>query len=57
MFSERIVRLKSSIVRDILAAAQSPSVISFAGGLPANESLPSALAVTRPKVNPSCASW
>ncbi|MEY4578733.1 MAG: hypothetical protein RL701_3436 [Pseudomonadota bacterium] len=40
VLSERIVRLKSSMVRDILAAAQAPSVISFAGGLPAAEVIP-----------------
>jgi len=40
VLSERITRLESSIVRDILAAAQQPSVISFAGGLPAPELLP-----------------
>jgi 2-aminoadipate transaminase len=39
-FSERIARLKPSVVREILAAAQAPGVISFAGGLPAPESLP-----------------
>jgi 2-aminoadipate transaminase len=40
-FSERIARLEPSVVREILAAAQAPGVISFAGGLPAPESLPS----------------
>ena len=34
-FSERIARLKSSLIREILAAAQRPEVMSFAGGLPA----------------------
>ncbi|EPK7873126.1 PLP-dependent aminotransferase family protein, partial [Pseudomonas aeruginosa] len=34
-FSERISRLKSSLIREILAAAQRPEVMSFAGGLPA----------------------
>src|SRR3989338_6567956 len=33
-FSERITRLKSSLIREILAAAQRPEVMSFAGGLP-----------------------
>ena len=39
-FSERITRLKSSLIREILAAAQRPEVMSFAGGLPAEEMLP-----------------
>ncbi|MHB0764676.1 aminotransferase-like domain-containing protein [Stutzerimonas sp. NM35] len=40
-FSERIDRLKSSLIREILAAAQRPEVMSFAGGLPAAAMLPS----------------
>lgn len=40
MFSERISRLNSSLVRDILAATQRPGMISFAGGLPAPDELP-----------------
>ncbi|MGS0940970.1 aminotransferase-like domain-containing protein [Pseudomonas luteola] len=39
-FSERVTRLKSSLIREILAAAQRPEVMSFAGGLPAQEMLP-----------------
>jgi 2-aminoadipate transaminase len=39
-FSERVSRLKSSLIRDILAAAQRPEVMSFAGGLPAEAMLP-----------------
>lgn len=39
-FSERISRLKSSLIREILAAAQRPEVMSFAGGLPAEPMLP-----------------
>ncbi|WP_373976648.1 PLP-dependent aminotransferase family protein [Chitinibacter sp. SCUT-21] len=39
MFAKRIERLKPSLVREILAAAQAPGVISFAGGLPAAETL------------------
>ncbi|WP_437882037.1 PLP-dependent aminotransferase family protein [Pseudomonas sp. LRF_L74] len=39
-FSERITRLKSSLIREILAAAQRPEVMSFAGGLPAEPMLP-----------------
>jgi 2-aminoadipate transaminase len=39
MFAARINRLTSSLVRDILAAASQPDVISFAGGLPAGEAL------------------
>ncbi|MBE9609798.1 aminotransferase-like domain-containing protein [Chitinilyticum piscinae] len=39
MLATRIDRLTSSLVRDILAAAASPDVISFAGGLPATEAL------------------
>jgi len=40
MFSERIERLMGSLIREILAAAQRPEVISFAGGLPASSCLP-----------------
>lgn len=40
MFSERISRLTGSLIREILAAAQRPEVISFAGGLPAADCLP-----------------
>jgi len=40
VFSERISRLKGSLVREILAAAQRPEVMSFAGGLPAESLLP-----------------
>lgn len=40
-FSERIARLKGSLIREILAAAQRPEVMSFAGGLPAEPMLPS----------------
>jgi len=39
-FSERVTRLKSSLIREILAAAQRPEVMSFAGGLPAEPMLP-----------------
>ncbi|WP_130929259.1 PLP-dependent aminotransferase family protein [Pseudomonas sp. Sample_20] len=39
-FSERVSRLKSSLIREILAAAQRPEVMSFAGGLPAETMLP-----------------
>ncbi|MBY8959111.1 PLP-dependent aminotransferase family protein [Pseudomonas sp. MIS38] len=37
---ERVSRLKSSLIREILAAAQRPEVMSFAGGLPAEAMLP-----------------
>lgn len=40
MFAQRIQNLTSSIIREILAAAQKPGVISFAGGLPAADSFP-----------------
>ena len=40
MFAQRIQFLTSSIIRGILAAAQKPGVISFAGGLPAAASFP-----------------
>ena len=40
VFSERVDRLKSSLIREILAAAQRPDVMSFAGGLPAEAMLP-----------------
>ncbi len=39
-FSERVTRLKSSLIREILAAAQRPQVMSFAGGLPSEAMLP-----------------
>jgi DNA-binding transcriptional MocR family regulator len=39
-FSERVDRLTSSLIREILAAAQRPEVMSFAGGLPAESMLP-----------------
>lgn len=39
-FSERVARLKSSLIREILAAAQRPELMSFAGGLPAEPMLP-----------------
>jgi DNA-binding transcriptional MocR family regulator len=39
-FSERVSRLKSSLIREILAAAQRPEVMSFAGGLPAEPMMP-----------------
>lgn len=39
MLASRINRLTSSLVRDILALATQPSMISFAGGLPAEEGL------------------
>ena len=40
--ANRITRLKASPIREILALASKPGVISFAGGLPASESFPSA---------------
>ena len=40
MFAERIQSLTSSIIREILASAQQPGMISFAGGLPAEQSFP-----------------
>ncbi|WP_120995415.1 PLP-dependent aminotransferase family protein [Stutzerimonas urumqiensis] len=40
VFSERVDRLKSSLIREILAAAQQPGMMSFAGGLPAEGMLP-----------------
>lgn len=38
--ASRISRLKASPIRDILAVASRPGMISFAGGLPAPESFP-----------------
>ncbi|NSL55460.1 PLP-dependent aminotransferase family protein [Uliginosibacterium sp. IMCC34675] len=38
--AHRTARLKSSLVRDILAAAAQPGMISFAGGLPAADLMP-----------------
>ena len=40
MFAQRIQHLTSSIIREILASAQKPNIISFAGGLPAEGSFP-----------------
>ncbi|MDN3576485.1 PLP-dependent aminotransferase family protein [Chitinimonas viridis] len=40
MFSERLSRLQGSLVREILAVANQPDMISFAGGLPAPEAMP-----------------
>ncbi|MCP4297919.1 MAG: PLP-dependent aminotransferase family protein [Proteobacteria bacterium] len=40
MFAKRIRRLKSSLVREILEVAQNSDIISFAGGLPAQEVMP-----------------
>lgn len=40
MLAKRIERLPASVVREILQAAEAPGVISFAGGLPAEEHLP-----------------
>ncbi|HXH02702.1 MAG TPA: PLP-dependent aminotransferase family protein [Candidatus Competibacteraceae bacterium] len=40
MFSERVERLTSSLIRELLALTQQPEVISFAGGLPAAEAMP-----------------
>lgn len=40
MYSERINRLQGSLVREILAVANQPDMISFAGGLPAPEAMP-----------------
>ncbi len=40
MFAQRIEHLTSSIIREILASAQKPNIISFAGGLPAEGSFP-----------------
>ncbi|WP_313089621.1 PLP-dependent aminotransferase family protein [Pseudomonas sp.] len=47
-FSERVDRLKSSLIREILAAAQRPEVMSFAGGLPAEPMLPNVQWVDMP---------
>lgn len=38
--ANRVSRLKASPIRDILAVASKPGMISFAGGLPAPESFP-----------------
>lgn len=40
MFARRIENLTGSLVREILKVAQSPEIISFAGGLPAPEIMP-----------------
>ena len=48
MLARRIERLSSSLVRDILAVAQQPGMISFAGGLPADEALLSVDLTTLP---------
>lgn len=39
-FSRRAARLKSSLIRELLALTQQPGVISFAGGLPAPDLMP-----------------
>lgn len=39
-FSRRADRLKSSVIRELLALTQQPGVISFAGGLPAAKLMP-----------------
>ncbi|MDD5037263.1 MAG: PLP-dependent aminotransferase family protein [Methylococcaceae bacterium] len=41
LLSRRTQRLTSSLIRDILQVTQRPGVISFAGGLPASELMPS----------------
>jgi DNA-binding transcriptional MocR family regulator len=40
MFSERIDRLHPSPIREILSVIDRPGMVSFAGGLPAGETLP-----------------
>ncbi|WP_210415984.1 PLP-dependent aminotransferase family protein [Humibacter ginsenosidimutans] len=40
MFSERIDRLQPSPIREILSVIDRPGMVSFAGGLPASETLP-----------------
>ncbi|MDG4553412.1 MAG: PLP-dependent aminotransferase family protein [Candidatus Competibacter sp.] len=40
MFSERVDRLTSSLIRELLALTQKPDIVSFAGGLPAREAMP-----------------
>jgi 2-aminoadipate transaminase len=44
--ANRVSRLKASPIRDILAVASKPGMISFAGGLPARESFPSVDSLT-----------
>ncbi|PWV58715.1 PLP-dependent aminotransferase family protein [Plasticicumulans acidivorans] len=39
-FSERLDRLTSSLIRELLALTQQPDMISFAGGLPAARAMP-----------------
>jgi 2-aminoadipate transaminase len=39
-FSEAIRQVKTSAVRDILKLTQNPDVLSFAGGLPAEDTFP-----------------
>ena len=40
IFSQRVVGLQSSPIREILAAIDRPGMVSFAGGLPAPETFP-----------------
>lgn len=40
VFADRVSRMKSSAIREILKVTESPGVISFAGGLPAPELFP-----------------
>src|SRR5437773_1147609 len=39
-FADRMTRLTSSVVRDLLKVTERPDIISFAGGLPAPETFP-----------------
>ncbi|MGB5932906.1 MAG: aminotransferase, partial [Anaerolineae bacterium] len=39
-YAQRMERMGSSIIRELLKFAQQPGVISFAGGLPAPELFP-----------------
>ena len=40
MFAQRIDRLRPSPIREILAVIDRPGMVSFAGGLPADQMLP-----------------
>lgn len=40
LFSQRVVHLRSSVIRQLLAVSKQPGVISFAGGLPNPQAFP-----------------
>lgn len=49
MLSQRVAALRPSPIREILAVADRPGTVSFAGGLPAPETLPTSSVGTDPR--------